>query len=154
MYVHQAEAVGDVGAGEQDDVKIGDLAAVSATRVLVGERDSEEGGSHKRVYVVDLSTATDVSGRDQYGGKTLEQSTAADLRKAGVAYATKTMVVDLARLGFRPDKFEGLAIVNSTTLAVINDNDFGVESIDSRGRVTRSQSAGRLVVIRLPEALW
>ena len=63
------------------------------------------------------------------------------------------MVVDLARLGFRPDKFEGLALVNPTTLAVVNDNDFGVESIDSKGRVTRSQSAARLVLIRLPEPL-
>jgi hypothetical protein len=154
MYVYQAEAFGDVGAGEQDDIKIGDLAAVSATRILVGERDSEEGGSHKKVYAVDISRATDVSGRDQFGNKTLEQVSPNDLKKAGVEYAAKTMLVDLARLGFRPDKFEGLAIVDSTTLAVVNDNDFGVESIDSRGRVTRSQSAGRLVVIRIPEALW
>jgi hypothetical protein len=154
MYVYQAEAFGEVGAAEQDDVKIGDLAAISATRLLVGERDSEEGGSHKKVYVVDLSHATDISGRDQYGGKTLEQVSAGDLRKAGVEYAAKSMIVDLARLGFRPDKFEGLAVVNATTLAVVNDNDFGVESIDSRGRVTKSQTAGRLVVVRLPEPLW
>ncbi len=43
--------------------------------------------------------------------------------------------------------------MNPTTLAVVNDNDFGVESIDSKGRVTGSQSAARLVVIRLPEPL-
>jgi hypothetical protein len=154
MYVYRAEAFGDVGAGEQDDVKIGDLAAISATRLPVGERDSEEGGSHKKVYAVDLSQATDVSGRDAISGTSLEQASMSDLKKAGIVYVAKSMVVDLARLGFRPDKFEGLAIVNRTTLAVVNDNDFGVESIDSRGRVTRSQSSGRLVVIRIPEPLW
>ena len=153
MYVYQAEAFGDVGATEQDDVKIGDLAAVSATRILVAERDSEEGGSHKKVYAVDLSKATDISGRDQFGGKTLEQVSSSDLKKAGVEYATKTMVVDLARLGFRPDKFEGLAIVNPTTLAVVNDNDFGVSAIDSRGNVVRSSAMPRLVVIRVPQTI-
>ena len=38
-------------------------------------------------------------------------------------------------------------------LAVVNDNDFGVAAIDSRGRVVRSGNAPRLVVIRVPEPL-
>ena len=63
------------------------------------------------------------------------------------------MVVDLAKLGFSPDKFEGLALIDSTTIAVVNDNDFGVSAIDSRGRVVRGGSAPRLVVIRVPEPL-
>ena len=143
----------DVGAAEQDEMKIGDMAAISRTRILVGERDSIEGGSHKKVYLVDLSTATDVSQNDDFSGKTIEQATEADFKKAGVEYVKKTMVVDLAKLGFSPDKFEGLALVDSTTIAVVNDNDFGVSAIDSRGRVVRGGAAPRLVVIRVPEPL-
>jgi len=153
IYVYQMQKASDVGAAEQDELKIGDLAAVSRTRILVGERDSVEGGSHKKVYLVDLAGATDVSQNDEIDGKTIEQASEADFKKAGVEYARKTMVVDLAKLGFSPDKFEGLALVDSTTIAVVNDNDFGVSAIDSRGRVVRGGSAPRLVVIRVPEPL-
>ena len=53
IYVYQTQRASDVGAPTQDDIKIGDIAAISAT-ILVGERDSVEGGSHKKVYIVDL----------------------------------------------------------------------------------------------------
>ena len=153
VYVYETQKASDVGAAEQDEIKIGDLAAISRTRFLVGERDSVEGGSHKKVYLVDLANATDVSQSDDVGGKTIEQANEADLKKAGIEPVKKTMVVDLAKLGFSPDKFEGLALVDSTTIAVVNDNDFGVSAIDSRGRVVRGGSAPRLVVVRVPEPL-
>lgn len=153
VYVYQTQKASDVGAAEQDEIKIGDLAAISRTRILVGERDSVEGGSHKKVYLVDLAGASDVSQNDEINGKTIEQASEADLKRAGIDYVKKTMVVDLAKLGFSPDKFEGLALVDSTTIAVVNDNDFGVSAIDSRGRVVRGGAAPRLVVIRVPEPL-
>ena len=153
VYVYQTQKASDVGASEQDEIKIGDMAAVSATRVLIGERDSVEGGSHKKVYLVDLANATDVTQREEIGGRTIEQASDADLKRAGIEPVKKTMVVDLAKLGFSPDKFEGLALVDSTTIAVVNDNDFGVSAIDSRGRVVRSGDPPRLVIIRVPEPL-
>ena len=153
VYVYQTQQASDVGAAEQDEIKIGDIAAVSRTRILVGERDSVEGGSHKKVYLVDLAGATDVSQDDEINGRTIEQASESDLKKANVEPVTKAMVVDLAKLGFSPDKFEGLALVDSTTIAVVNDNDFGVSAIDSRGRVVRSGNPPRLVVIRVPEPL-
>lgn len=153
VYVYQTQKASDVGAAEQDEIKIADMAAISRTRVLVGERDSLEGGSHKKVYMVDLSGATDISQNDEINGKTIEQATEADVKKASIEYVKKTMVVDLAKLGFSPDKFEGLALVDSTTIAVVNDNDFGVSAIDTRGRVVRGGAAPRLVVIRVPEPL-
>lgn len=153
VYVYQTEAAAEVGAAEQDDIKIGDIAAVSRTRILVGERDSEEGGPHKKVYLVDLAGATDVSARSEVNGRTIEQASEVELRRAGIEYARKSLVVDLAKLGFSPDKFEGLALIDPTTIAVVNDNDFGVAAIDSRGRVVRSGAAPRLVVIRVPDPL-
>ncbi|MCC6175924.1 MAG: esterase-like activity of phytase family protein [Chloroflexi bacterium] len=152
-YIYQTQPYDQVGAAEQDDVKIGDMAGVSATRVLVAERDSTEGGNHKKVYLVDLAQATDVTGRSSIGGRTLEQASDADLRRAGVTVAAKSMVVDLAQLGFRPDKLEGLALVNPTTIAVVNDNDFGVGAIDKQGRVVREGYPPRLIVVRVPQAI-
>lgn len=153
VYVYQTQPYGETSAKKQDNIKIGDIAAISRTVLLVGERDSEEGGNYKTVYRVDLSKATDVSASDQFKGKTLEQATESDFRSAGVELVSKSLAVDLAKLGFRPDKFEGLALVDSTTIAVVNDNDFGIQSIDTRGRIVQQGQPPRLVVIRVPEPL-
>ena len=153
VYLYQTQAYGEVGAAEQDDVVIGDMAAVSATKLLVGERDTQERGTHNMVFLVDLAGATDVSGRNDLGGKTLEQASESELQKAGVAYVAKSTVVDLAKLGFRPGKVEGLAIVDPTTLAVVSDNDFEIKEIDAKGKIVRSGQAPRLVVIRVPSPL-
>jgi hypothetical protein len=153
VYLYQSQKASEVGAPEQDDIKIGDIAAVTRTRILVGERDSIEGGSHKKVYLVDIAGATDVTERERVDGKTLEQASEADLKKAGIEYVKKSMVVDLAKLGFSPDKFEGMALVDATTLAVVNDNDFGISAIDSRGKVVREGLPPRLVIVRVPEPI-
>jgi hypothetical protein len=34
-----------------------------------------------------------------------------------------------------PDKIEGLAVVNATTLALVNDNDFGIVNADDHTRI-------------------
>jgi hypothetical protein len=153
VYVYLTQSANEAGVKKQDNIKIGDIAAISRTMILVGERDSEEGGSYKTVYKVDLSNATDLSSRDDIGGRTIEAASDSDFRSGGVEVARKSMAVDLAKLGFRPDKFEGLALIDSTTIAVVNDNDFGVQSIDTRGRVVRQGQPPRLVVIRVPEPL-
>ncbi|MFN8523371.1 MAG: esterase-like activity of phytase family protein [Chloroflexota bacterium] len=153
MYVYRAEAYTEVGAIEQDDVKIGDIAALTNQRLLVGERDSAENGTHKKVYRVDLDGATDVTDRGESGGRTIEQMTDADFKRAGIEMVRKSMVVDLATLGYRPDKLEGLAVVDPNTLAVINDNDFGIASIDDRAKIVKSGAQSRLIVVRLPDAL-
>jgi len=153
VYVYQMQRASDVGASTQDEIKIGDIAPVSRTSILVGERDSIEGGKHKKVYLVDFSGATDVSSRDEVGGRTIEQASESDLSRANISFVKKTMAVDLAKLGFSPDKFEGLALVDPNTIAVVNDNDFGVSAIDSRGNVVRGGAMPRLVVIRVPQAI-
>ena len=109
----------------------------------------------RRFYTIDLTDATDITGKDDVGGgKTVEQASESDLRAAGINYVKKTLAVDLAKLGFRPDKFEVAgADRDSTTIAVVNDNDFGIEAIDKTGKVVRTGSPPRLVVIRVPEPL-
>lgn len=153
VYLYLAESASRVRSPEQDDVKIGDMAAVSATRLLVAERDSREGGPHRMVYTVDVSGATNVRSRESVGGKTLEQLTDSDLKKAGIEFVSKEPLVDLASLGFRSEKFEGLAIVDETTLVITGDNDFGLAEADKNGQIELTSVPSRISIVRLPKAI-
>lgn len=153
VYVYLMSLASDVGAGAQDDLKIGDISGVSRTSFIVAERNSAEGGQHQKVYLVDVSGATDVSNKDTVNGRAIEQASESDFNMAGMRYIGKKLAVDLAKLGFSADKFEGLALVDPTTIAVVNDNDFGVGAIDTRGKVVRNGAMPRLVVVRIPEPL-
>lgn len=153
MYVYQVEPFSKVGGGTQDDIKTGDLAAISKTRLLVAERDSQEGGRHKMAYIVDVAGATDVRNRESVGGKTIEQASDADLKRAGIEPVSKEPLVDFARLGFRTEKFEGLAIIDETTLALTGDNDFGLEEADRDGQLSLTQKPSRITVVRLPQPI-
>ncbi|MEV0829475.1 hypothetical protein [Nonomuraea rubra] len=52
-----------------------------------------------------------------------------------------------------PGKVEGLALLDRGTLAVANDNDFGVAGFGADGRVVGSGVPSRIVTIRLPRPL-
>jgi hypothetical protein len=152
MYVYLEQPFGQVGAPAQEDVKIGDLAALSATRLLVAERDSADGGGFKMVYRVDLDGATNVLGRSDFGRRTLEQLDERDLERAGIRPLAKGAVLNAADLGWRLEKFEGLAIVDDSTLAIVDDNDFGIAAI-TEGRAVGNYVPTRLSVIRLATPL-
>ena len=122
-----------------------EIAALTPTKFLVLERDGNfpgPGGSGaiKKVYSVDIEGATDISDpNDGVGGLlinglTLEEVTksAADpyatLLANGITAGTKTLIVDLLQAlpGYAHDKAEGLAVLDNFTIAVSNDDDFGV----------------------------
>jgi hypothetical protein len=152
MYVYRTEPFSQVGAAEQDDVKVGDMAALSAGRLLVVERDSTVGGGFKMVYRVDLSDATNILGRSSFGGRTLEQAEEGDLARLGIRPVVKAAVVNVADLGWRHEKFEGLAIVDESTIAVVNDDDFGISGFDG-GRPQPNGVPTQLAIIHLPGRL-
>lgn len=113
-----------------------DITALSSTEFLVIERDGNFGsqGGLKKVYRINLTGASDVNGADltavdgmKINGKTLEQSTWAEITTAGLKPVSKTLAVDLvAKLGYEHDKFEGIVYLGNNKLAVFNDDDFGV----------------------------
>lgn len=141
-------------AANADDTradKIGDAVATPGGGFLVVERDDDAVGQDrleditKKVYAASLTGATDISnlGAFDVGGgvlKTVDQMTAAELAAVGVIPATKKLHVDLAQAGYAGvEKVEGLALLASGQLALLNDNDFGVAQIvidNTTGRFT------------------
>lgn len=111
--------------------KIGDAVALGRGRFLLIERDAATGTSAKKaVYRIDLNAATDLSGVGSAitgPGGSLESMDATALRTAGIQPVRKELYLDLVAAGYTfADKAEGLALVDAETLAVINDNDFGL----------------------------
>ncbi|MEZ4707704.1 MAG: choice-of-anchor I family protein [Caldilineaceae bacterium] len=121
-----AEYVYMIEGGAVD--KIGDAVALSSTEMLVIERDSAFGPeAQKYIFKIDLSNATNIHDIDVPQG--LQLQSAAGLAAAGIHPVQKTLYVDLAAIGYHMgDKPEGLAFVDENTLAVLNDNDFGISA--------------------------
>jgi hypothetical protein len=139
-----------------------DIAQLTPSTFLVLERDNGFlGGTpparHKKVFLIDLAGATEVSdsadspGGRMVGARPLESLSTAELTQAGIQPARKSLVADLLELGYPHDKPEGVVVLSPTEIAVINDNDFGI--VDAGG--------GKPAVKRLPasgepdrNALW
>jgi hypothetical protein len=56
-----------------------------------------------------------------------------DPGSVGIQVLSKSLVVDFSTLGKVPDKLEGVAILDPSTLLVANDNDFDVGKFDKNG---------------------
>ena len=108
--------------------KIGDAVFAGDGKFYVLERDSSlADNAQKFVFEVDLKGATNVLGQD-FGDLTLEQQTPDDLAALGISPVNKTKVTNLPSIGYLPsDKPEGIALLPDGRIAVLNDNDFGLE---------------------------
>ncbi|MBK0368786.1 esterase-like activity of phytase family protein [Flavobacterium agrisoli] len=141
---------------ELDNNSNSEICALSATQFLLVERDgnfSGDGVVMKHIYKIDISQATDVSGNDfnaenglLVNGKALEANTWEELALANIKPVTKTLAVDVFKyLGNYPhDKLEGIWLINSNTIGIINDDDFGIWS-DASNKIkakTLSPSTG------------
>ena len=94
-----------------------------------GEQGSDKDGKLRNlIYKVDLRKASDLTAFDKPGAYP-EFDDQQALAQRGIALADKTLVVDLRQLGWQQEKAEGLALIDHNTLAVANDNDFGVKMV-------------------------
>ncbi|MEO0332003.1 MAG: esterase-like activity of phytase family protein, partial [Bacteroidota bacterium] len=113
--------------------KMGDAIYDPATkRFYTIERDSGAEPTNKKfIFEIDLTGATNILGTalsEATSGKTLESLTAEGLKAEGIAPIFKRKVLNLPSIGYLPsDKPEGLALLPNGKLAVLNDNDFGLE---------------------------
>ncbi len=147
---------------EQARYFVGDLTLLPDGALLVLENDGTPPGSdsHRRIYRIDLTTATPI-GEESPTGPTIETLDSAGLAGRAIQAVSKSLVVDLAALGYRHDKPEGILAIGPTEIAIINDDDFGITN-GANGRPIPKRLLGadgptdqsELWIVRLPEPLW
>jgi hypothetical protein len=139
LYVMDNPNLG--GAGNTRADKIGDAVSLGNGEFLVIERDDDKLPDdapaliEKKIYQFNLTGATALTAAQSTGligttGKTVDQLTLAELAANGIRPVLKQLFVDLNAAGYnQTEKVEGLAVIDPYTIAVINDNDFGVAQI-------------------------
>ncbi len=133
------------------DWKIGDMAAINDTTFLVIEAAKRGTSDFKRVYKINISSATPVHS-GLYGSSTLEALVdSAGLATNGVVPVQKTLFMDILAHGWDAslDKTEMLAIVNDSTIFIGNDNDYGQMSPAEDGIAVATTSLSHIYKYRL-----
>ncbi|GGO26215.1 hypothetical protein GCM10008949_16830 [Deinococcus humi] len=121
-YLTRGSAIGDYPAGgKQADLKFSDTAWITGEKLLTLERAA----GLVQLFVDDFSAATNVLNLPDQGKLTYEDI-ATDLAALGIQTSTRKLVFKSADAGIMDDKLEGLAILTPSTIALTNDNDFGI----------------------------
>ncbi|MFC8489436.1 esterase-like activity of phytase family protein [Streptomyces sp. NPDC057235] len=150
-YAYRFDPVGTVEPGQTktSELKLSALVAVGGDRLLVQERTDKSA----RLHEVRLRRSDDILGSawDSGARPTLEQLD--DPASARVPVLRKRLVVDLNTVKGVPGKIEGVAVEGSSTLVLLNDNDFGMTdgpgAFDAKGRLVDSGVETTLVKVRL-----
>ncbi|MGJ5749792.1 hypothetical protein FB563_5961 [Streptomyces puniciscabiei] len=155
-YAYRFDPVNVVDPSENDtsELKMSSIVAIGGDRLLVEERTDKAA----RLQLVRLGRRSSILGSPWDNDTTspsLEQL--ADPATAGVPVLAKRLVVDLNKVDGVPQKIEGIARVDHDSLALINDNDFGMTdgsgAFDAQGRLVDSGIKTTVVYVRLPEDL-
>lgn len=155
-YAYRFDPVNVVDPSEDDpsELKISSVVAVGPDRLLVEERTDKAA----RLQEVRLTRRADI-----LDGKYDRDTTSPSLEQlddpaaAGVPVLGKRLVVDLGTVAGVPGKIEGVARVDCDTLALINDNDFGMTdgsgAFDAQGRLVDSGIETTVTYVRLPRRI-
>jgi hypothetical protein len=152
-YVYRFEPVAEFDstvASAPEEMKLSGLALAGPNLLLVLERTDHVA----KLYLADLTQATDIHGT-LWASVTIDPSIEAveDLGAVGVTPARKTLAADLASIADMPGKIEGVAIVDRTTVAIANDNDFDVGNFDRSGNNVGQGLESKIWLVRLPRPL-
>ena len=112
------------------DAKIGDIYAISDTKLLLIEQGKgKDKQMRNMIYLVDLANASDLSNAT-IDGKQPEFIADKNNLTASIQLADKQLLVDLRAHGWEIEKAEGLCMLpDKKTIVITNDNDFGL-SVD------------------------
>ncbi|MCX5365480.1 esterase-like activity of phytase family protein [Streptomyces sp. NBC_00124] len=155
-YAYRFDPVDVVDPSEDDtsELKISSVVAVGGDRLLVEERTDKAA----RLQLVHLDRAANILGGrydDDTTSPSLEQLD--DPAASGVPVLAKRLVVGLGTVDGVPGKIEGVARVDRDTLALINDNDFGMTdgtgAFDAQGRLVDSGVETTVTYVRLPRGI-
>ncbi|NIZ01836.1 esterase-like activity of phytase family protein [Thalassospira lucentensis] len=109
---------------KQNAPRVSEVLALGNDRLLVLERTDKT----TKLHEVKLDGATNILATrwdDMSTSPTLEQQN--DLASIELKAVSKTLRFDSADYPMAPNKLEGLAILGDGSLAMINDNDFGIK---------------------------
>ncbi len=155
-YAYRFDPVNVVDPSEDDtsELKISSVVALGGDRLLVEERTDKAA----RLQVVKLDRRSNILGGrydDDTTSPSLEQLD--DPAASGVPVLAKKLVVDLGTVSGVPQKVEGVARVDHDTLALVNDNDFGMTdgagAFDAQGRLVDSGIETTVVYLKLPHGI-
>lgn len=155
-YSYRFDPVDVVDPSETDtsELKLSSLVPLDNDTILVQERTDKS----SRLHRVNLPGGEGILGSrwdDLATSPSYEQLD--DPAAAGIAVLAKELVVDFGKVPGVPGKVEGIAAVGRNTLALINDNDFGMsdgpEAFDSQGRLVDSGLETRVTHVKLPRPL-
>jgi len=147
--LHQA-ATALLAGGAQKDVFYNSAAYLAPDKLVIIERISNPtAGMPGRLTLVvaDFANATNLVGHPKLGEGTLdpEKPSPPGYVALGITPATTTVVFDSNEIpeflnsppggAPTPDKLEGLAVINRTTVAIADDNDFGILNVNDRSRI-------------------
>ncbi|MGH7600343.1 MAG: esterase-like activity of phytase family protein [bacterium] len=153
MFVYEHEA--PTASLKNKEWSIGDMTAINDHEFLVIEHAAKKDENVKKIFKIDISQATPIT-REDFNGKTLEQLENAEICVAnGIKPVQKTLYMDLLANGWDAShkKPEGLTVVNDTTIAVINDNDFGVDSPKADGVLVNTGKKTVLYYFTVPKSM-
>lgn len=128
-------AAADFADGRTGHAKLGDLVALGAGKFVVIEQgEGADGKIFNHLMLVETAAATDINAA-QFNPETadLEQSSMGGAPVNGADWARvtpvkKSLLLKLNDIGWVAEKAEGLALVDADTLALTNDNDFGMQT--------------------------
>ena len=132
--------------GKAGKAKLGDLLALGNGRFMTIEQGTfADNKIHNKLYVFDINNATDISNLKSGEDELEKIKDPAKLLASGIRTASKTYLLDLKDYGWLMEKAEGLTLIDATTLAISNDNDFGLR-VDARDKAGNSVDATELTV--------
>ncbi|MGQ7754088.1 esterase-like activity of phytase family protein [Streptomyces sp. WC2508] len=155
-YAYRFDAVDVVDPGEDDtsELKISSVVALGRHELLVEERTDKAARLH-RVTLPHGSGILGSAWDDPTTSPSYEELT--DPSASGVPVLRKSLVVDLGKVAGVPGKIEGVAVTGRNTLALINDNDFGMtdgaEAFDANGRLVDSGIETSVTELKLARPL-
>ncbi|MFD8686413.1 esterase-like activity of phytase family protein [Streptomyces sp. NPDC059651] len=155
-YAYRFDAVDVVDPGEDDtsELKISSVVAIGGNDLLVEERTDRAARLHR----VTLPRGAGILGsRWDVPSAAPSYEELVDPAVSGVPVLRKSLVVDLGTVPGVPGKIEGVAVTGRDTLALINDNDFGMTdgagAFDADGRLVGSGIGTSVTLLKLPRPL-
>jgi hypothetical protein len=119
--------------GRTGNAKLGDMVALGNGKFIVIEQGAGPTGKvFNKLMLVEIANASNIMGAGFNADTSdLEKSSMSGEAVNGANWASvvplkKTLLLDLNAIGWLAEKAEGLALVDGATLALTNDNDFGM----------------------------